>query len=338
METHYFQRYHSKENVDTANAMLLLSRLYLNSPKSFYEFLYNVIEDSEVNLELKLTLQEKAENSVPDASIMQESFKIVIETKLHNNFSMNQIKNHLESLKNFKHKFLFTLDPKELSNDKINQIKDICESKNDNIRHIHMTFKKLIEKIKNVVDERDIDMQNIIDDYERYCYDSNLIPDDWKRMRLVLSSGTFTQNKKYGVYYHGQERGYSSHTYIGLYKEKSVRAIGKISGIFDACVVDKNNICDFKSIKGSLDEKIKSRIKNAIEEAPYTFDKQNTRFFIVDKFYDTDFKKITPRAPMGSRMFDLVDEINKIMPEGSKIEKLPETSKIAELLKNCTWG
>ena len=59
---------------------------------------------------------------------MQESFKIVIETKLHNNFSMNQIENHLESLKNFKHKFLFTLDPKELSNDKINQIKDICVS------------------------------------------------------------------------------------------------------------------------------------------------------------------------------------------------------------------
>lgn len=61
-------------------------------------------------------------------------------------------------------------------------------------------------------------------------------------------------------------------------------------------------------------------------------------FFVVDKFYDTDFKKITPRAPMGSRMFDLVDEINKIMPEDSKIEELPETSKIAELLKNCTWG
>ena len=44
METHYFQRYHSKENVDTANAMLLLSRLYLNSPKSFFSFLNNLVE------------------------------------------------------------------------------------------------------------------------------------------------------------------------------------------------------------------------------------------------------------------------------------------------------
>ena len=28
MQIHYFQRYHSKENVDTSNTMLMLSRLY----------------------------------------------------------------------------------------------------------------------------------------------------------------------------------------------------------------------------------------------------------------------------------------------------------------------
>ena len=336
METHYFQRYHSKENVDTANAMLLLSRLYLNSPKSFFSFLNNLVEDIDIDVELKVVLQEKNKSSVPDAAIMQESFKIAVETKLHNNFAEKQLLHHLASLEGYNYKFLMTLDPREMESNLKQKIDSEC--KNKNVIHINLTFKKLIEAVKEVVDDRDIDMQNIITDYERYCYDSDLIPDDWKRMRVVLSGGTFDQNQECGVYYHGQERGYSSHTYIGLYKEKSVRAIGKISGIFDACVVDKNNICDFKSIKGSLDEKIKSRIKNAIEEAPYTFDKQNTRFFIVDKFYDTDFKKITPRAPMGSRMFDLVDEINKIMPEGSKIEELPETSKIAELLKNCTWG
>ena len=27
MQIHYFQRYHSKENVDTSNTMLMLSRL-----------------------------------------------------------------------------------------------------------------------------------------------------------------------------------------------------------------------------------------------------------------------------------------------------------------------
>ena len=336
METHYFQRYHSKENVDTANAMLLLSRLYLNSPKSFFSFLNNLVEDIDIDVELKVVLQEKNKSSVPDAAIMQESFKIAVETKLHNNFAEKQLLHHLASLEGYNYKFLMTLDPREMESNLKQKINSEC--KNKNVIHINLTFKKLIEAVKEVVDDRDIDMQNIIADYERYCYDSDLIPDDWKRMRVVLSGGTFDQNQECGVYYHGQERGYSAHKYIGLYKDKAVKAIGKITGIFEAHVFNKDNITNFKTVTGLFDETIESRIKKSIKKSPYPFNEEDMIFFVVDKFYDTDFKKITPRAPMGSRMFDLVDEINKIMPEGSKIEELPETSKIAELLKNCTWG
>lgn len=334
METHYFQRYHSKENVDTANAMLLLSRLYLNSPKSFFSFLNNLVEDIDIDVELKVVFQEKNKSSVPDAAIMQESFKIAVETKLHNNFAEKQLLHHLASLEGYNYKFLMTLDPREMESNLKQKINSEC--KNKNVIHINLTFKKLIEAVKEVVDDRDIDMQNIIDDYERYCYDSDLIPDDWKRMRVVLSGTSFESNKANNLYSHESSRGYSPHTYIGLYTDKSVRAIGKINSIFDAAL--KNNKAQFakKSIQGTLTDDIKKRIESALiannEEGKWL------RFFIVDKFYDTDFKKITPRAPMGSRMFDLVDEINKIMPDGSKIEELPETSKIAELLKNCTWG
>lgn len=35
MKIHYFQRYHEKENVATANTMLLLSRLYQYSSDKF---------------------------------------------------------------------------------------------------------------------------------------------------------------------------------------------------------------------------------------------------------------------------------------------------------------
>ena len=38
MKIHYFQRYHTKENVSTANTMLLLSRLYQYSPIGFSFF------------------------------------------------------------------------------------------------------------------------------------------------------------------------------------------------------------------------------------------------------------------------------------------------------------
>ncbi|GIO41392.1 hypothetical protein J41TS4_11500 [Paenibacillus apis] len=46
MKIHFFQRYHSKENVDTANAMLLISRLYSYSPAKFFTFLEEVLPEN----------------------------------------------------------------------------------------------------------------------------------------------------------------------------------------------------------------------------------------------------------------------------------------------------
>lgn len=54
------------------------------------------------------------------------------------------------------------------------------------------------------------------------------------------------------------------------------------------------------------------------------------RYFFIDKFYETNFKKITPRAPMGTRVIDL----SQIL----ETEQLPETEKIAEILRAKTWG
>lgn len=45
---------------------------------------------------------------------------------------------------------------------------------------------------------------------------------------------------------------------------------------------------------------------------------------------ETDFKKITPRAPMGSRVFDLTQIL--------ETEKLPGTAEIAKLLNAKTWS
>jgi hypothetical protein len=58
MNIHYFQRYHSKENVATANAMLLLSRLYLYSPTKFYMVLSEILGDN-ANVELTFKIQDK---------------------------------------------------------------------------------------------------------------------------------------------------------------------------------------------------------------------------------------------------------------------------------------
>ena len=75
---------------------------------------------------------------------------------------------------------------------------------------------------------------------------------------------------------------------------------------------------------------VKNVIHASIEDGKrYGYDLNNTRFFFVERFYQTDFQKITPRAPMGARIFDL----SKIL--GTEV--LPDTERIAEQLKSKTW-
>ena len=83
MNIHYFQRYHNKENVVTANTMLLLSRLYNYSSDKFYRLLKTYFFGESFEPEISFALQERSDESVPDAAILQPSFKIIVETKLH---------------------------------------------------------------------------------------------------------------------------------------------------------------------------------------------------------------------------------------------------------------
>jgi len=77
---------------------------------------------------------------------------------------------------------------------------------------------------------------------------------------------------------------------------------------------------------------IKSDVEKAMEDGDshgYDLRTIEHRYFFVEKFYETDFKKITPRAPMGSRVFDLTQILGT--------DDLPNTEEMAERLKNETW-
>lgn len=88
MQIHYFQRYHSKENVDTSNTMLMLSRLYNYNADKFFSMLNSLILGEDESPEITFDLQVIGDDSVPDAVISQKSFKIVVETKLYKDKSI----------------------------------------------------------------------------------------------------------------------------------------------------------------------------------------------------------------------------------------------------------
>ena len=336
MKIHYFQRYHSKENVATANTMLLLSRLYSYSSDKFFRFLKSEYFSDRFEPEIVFTLQEKSEESVPDATITQEGFKIVVETKMSDWFHSDQLLRHLKSFKEERNKVLITIAPELMAKDKKakfeKQLREYNENHDYPVIHINTTFELLAEAVQGVIDDRDYEMQDVLDDYLNYCYNDSLIlvPDSWKWMRVQLAGTTFDFNVRQKLYYDDIDRGFRAHDYLGLYKEKSVRAIGRITDIITA-VLEEDGEITYSVEKGEIDDNKKRDIAIAIDDGKnYGYSLTKTRFFFVDTFYETDFRKTTPRAPMGSRVFDLTQVMG--------VSELPDTSVIAEKLKSITWG
>lgn len=124
-------------------------------------------------------------------------------------------------------------------------------------------------------------------------------------MRVQLAGTTFDFNVRENLYYDNLERGFRAHRYLGLYKNKSVRAVGEIIAIITG-MKEQNGTLTYQVELGELIEERKKAIERAIlDSKKYGYDLDATRFFFVEQFYETDFRKSTPRAPMGTRVFDL---------------------------------
>lgn len=337
MKIHYFQRYHGKENVATANTMLLLSRLYSYSSDKFFRFLKTEYFSDSFNPEIIFTLQEKNVESIPDATIKQESFKIIVETKMSDCFYQEQLLRHLNSFNDEKCKVMITLAPELMKEQKKATFEEKLKQYNEGQRypviHINTTFEEMAKAIDEILDDRDYDMKDVLEDYLNYCYTDGLISskDAQKYMRVQLAGTTFDFNISSNVYYDNAERGFRAHDTLGLYKNKSVRAIGKVIARITA--VETENGLKYNAEFGELTDERKRLIENAISDGDshgYDLRTIEHRYFFVDKFYETDFKKITPRAPMGTRIFDLTQVLGT--------EDIPETEELARRLMNETWS
>jgi hypothetical protein len=334
MNIHYFQRYHSKENVATANAMLLLSRLYLYSPTKFYMVLSEILQEN-ANVELTFKIQDKIKDgNIPDATITQASFKIVVETKITSHFDRKQLEGHLESFNNETYQILLTLDPKPFSEkweeDFHKELLEISKDGVHNIEHKHLTFEGLIKLVSEVLDQRDYEMNDIVEDFREFCSSSNLLSSSWKTMCVRTAGTTIDTNLKLNLYYDGADKGYTAFDYLGLYAKKTVMAVGKVTDIITA--VFENGELIYTVENGTLTQQMKKSIQTAIEDAKnysYRLSETPERYFFVNKFYQTEYKKTSPGSLMSKKYFDLCEILG--------VKKLPETVEIAELLKNKTW-
>lgn len=335
-EVHYFQRYSQRENVATNNTMLLFSRLYNESTYKFNKFIIQLLNDDNLEIGVKFLQQENSKNSTPDGTMSQTSFKIVIETKLYSNdFYESQLKNHLKSFKNEKKKILLALSPTGIEEVKFKEIEAKLKEEDTEVLFLNITFKDIINSFNDIILEYDIQLKEIIDDYEDYCVQEGLVKDAESRIRIVPCGNSLDVNKKYGIYYMPATRNVSEHGYLGVYKDKKVSGIGKILNEVEVKVAHKEENFNIEVLKEKYPltvqqkERLRGIIRETREKIGWGLDNVPHKYTIVEKFYETDYIKKSKGGIMGHRYQNLKDIL--------KVTDLPDDEKIAELLKGKEW-
>lgn len=170
---------------------------------------------------------------------------------------------------------------------------------------MNLTFEQLVLAMEDIVDERDSE---------------------------IVAGETIDDNLKYNFYYDQASRGCADHGYIGLYKGKSIRAIGKLIKTVVAEMIDGEvayiNESGVPVTKDEI-EKIKEAMMHAEADHGYNLKTVKHRYFIVDQFYEIDFRKSSKNPIQKSKFFNLAEML--------KCKKLPETSQIAKELDGRTW-
>jgi hypothetical protein len=332
---HYFQRYSQAENVATNNTLLLFSRLFHQTPEKFKAFFNDLVNYANLEAGVQFNQQSKGKRSIPDAYISQNSFKVVVETKMHKHFSVDQLKEHLDSFGQEQYQILLSLSPTipDLSLQKkiLKTVSKFNSSNKLKIKYLPITFQEIVTKFKNCLDNSDFELTELINDYEAYCLHDQLITDEESKMRVVTCGWTLDDNFKYNIYYDPVDRGYSEHMYLGIYSGKSVKGIGKIENIVSADLRKNKKLNIIDSIN-PVSVKIQKNITAIIQAAKvnYNWDiSKRHKFFCVEKFYETDFRKTTKYPIQRTKFFDLKEVLD--------VNILPTIDEIANKLRQKEW-
>lgn len=330
----YFQKYHGKENMHSSNVLYMLKKVYYYNPKIFYSFLAELLECEEGKDWIpQFKTQEKNKKGVTDFSIIQDSFKIVVEAKeKYNKFNYGQIEGHLSSLADFPcaNKIFLALSPNQQRNNIFNEF----SKKYSNIMIKAITYIDLYKKLLNNVRAQDYELREMIEEFREYCGVEKLIDDTDNTIMVRLAGRTMDFNVKpeNNVYYDKATNKYLGFRYLGLYNDKCVKYIGKIQKIVQA--YKEKGVINMECLypaKKEIDEQTKIRVENAIKSQEALYDNAEIPhcYYLVDKFHFIEnFRKGTNYALYGKKKFYLTQFG---LEPGASVEE------IAEKIKNKRW-
>lgn len=335
---HYFQRYSQRENVVTNNTLLLFSRLHIERPTLFDRVLNGLLklEEEVVRLPVGPTFQQQTrsgDGGIPDGDITQTGWRVLIETKLGNGFTQTQVDGHLKKFNKGERKLLLLLGTELMDATAFGAILTAAKALMPDVDIQNSTFEALINLVRDELQDWDEDLLELIDDYAGFCTEEGLLPTSQFMLRAVTAGDTIELNKRHGVYFDLDSSGYSAHTYMGLYTDKTVKAVGKLVNVISVEMRDGKLGTPVSRFNAPIDQGQLDRIQAMIAETTqltsYTPQTEH-RFFIVDQFHETEFKKVSKGGVRRGRYFDLRNVLD--------IEdSVPAPEVIAQQLNDKEW-
>lgn len=318
---HYFQRYSSVENTVTNNTLQLFARIY-NYSTSQASKLLSEITGEPVEIGIEINQQERAKGSVPDGAIIQRSFKVLIEAKVDAGVDINQLLRHALNFSNESQKILLLLTKQKIGEILEGQINKQISSKYPGVIFKNITYEEICKSIMGLFRDYEYEMSSLVDDYVEYCNDVNLFDQSKFLMRIVPCGESVKINKKHGIYFHPSDRGYTRHSFVGIYANKTVQSIWAIDCVFD---VKFDGVKLEKTLieggdTNEYDEKLVDIINDAKVDCGYKID-NGYRFFCGSPV-ETDYKKSSLGGIQGARFINLRDEIGEFSNANEVAKKL----------------
>ncbi|MCM8568557.1 hypothetical protein NE848_04155 [Gramella jeungdoensis] len=330
-----FQQYSQGENTVTNNVLLMLSNLYEINPKYYEEYIRGLTEDSD-NYEVIPTFLQQFNNrgdGFIDGHIQIKASKIIIETKLHGLEWIDKLLKYSKSFDHNEYKLLFHLSSSKYPQSDIEKIN--TRLKNGGLKgkvNFHsITYQDLVDQLKELAKNYTYEqyLQRLNEHFEAYCLGMGLMPRSSHILRAMACGQSFDLNVKHKFYFDLASRGYSDFNYLGIYKWKSVRYIGKVENVIVANW-DETEGLEVLDKKFDITKDQENRLIDAIKESienGWGVDNDH-RFFLLKDFEETDFNKTSPGGIFRVRFFNLEDYFDEV-PKNMK--------ELALQLKTKSW-
>jgi hypothetical protein len=226
-------------------------------------------------------------------------------------------------------KVLLILTAGSVSEDLQERVAEAVKDHNTGVRtpvlDAWVTFQSMIGALRGLLGDRHDEMADLLDDFEEYCGLAGLLPRSDVRMRAVPCGKSFKENMEFGVYYERPGRSATPYQYLGIYKNKAIRGIGRVVNRVEAEI--KDDRIEVVSSEVTMNTDQEQRIRGAVEAASSArgWDlRKGHEFVVVDRACPTNFRKTTVGGMRGTRYFDLGELLGT--------DSMPPTEEIAEKL------